>query len=584
MIGAFLYLTSRSLRNQVLQKVRRSRSPRYLLAIAIGVAYFYFIFWRNPRHAGAGQFPLLTTGGELVIVGGLLLGAVAMWVMGGDSTALAFSQAEASFLFPAPVSRGQLVAYKLWRGQLPLLFNALIWVLLLNAGKPTLPAWARFAGLWLLFAIIYLHRLGASLVRTAWGQHGLAGVRRNLPSLGVFAVIIAGAGVSLWRVVGPLRAATGLDARVQLLSGALASAPARYVLWPFTAIIGPIFATSLGEWVRALPAALLVLAVHAWWVMHTDTAFEEAALAATAARAQRLQAMRGRRAALLGTPQHASAPGPKARSRPRSAGAARMFRLSATGHPAGAIVWKNLACLKRTAPLTQFLTLGVLSVVGGVVVGGQAAGPWGMAVGVFLAFAGILVFTGPMALRGDLRQDLQHLAGLKTLPFSGPTLVAAEILSVAIPLAILQLVSLGLAVVIAQAGHLDWGPNGLRLAIIVGGIPALVAFTGANVAIQNGTAILFPGWSRLGTAVPGGVEMMGQMVLITGLYLLLLVAMLVLPAAAGFAAIATLRLSGAAAVAVGLLAGSAMLAFELQGVLQLLGRAFEKLEPSSVSG
>ncbi|MGH7669193.1 MAG: putative ABC exporter domain-containing protein, partial [Gemmatimonadaceae bacterium] len=305
--GAFVYLTWTSIRNRMVHRIRQSKNPRYALALIIGVVYFYLIFWRNPRHAGRDQvFPLLTDGGQLIALAGLVFGAISMWLFGGDSTALAFTQAEASFLFPAPVSRRQLVAYKLIRGQLPLLFNTLIWLLLLDAGRSTLPAWARGVGLWLLFCTIYLHRLGSSLVRTAWAEHGLHGLRRNALSLAVFAVVVIGVAVTLVGSAEPLRQAAGLDARVRILTGAIAQAPARYVLWPFTALLAPVFATTMGAWLAALPGLLVVLLVHVWWVMRTDTAFEEAALAATAARARKLDALRGRRTAGAGDDRRAS--------------------------------------------------------------------------------------------------------------------------------------------------------------------------------------------------------------------------------------------------------------------------------------
>ncbi len=213
MTGAFFYLTWRSLRNRAARQLRRSRNPRYALALAIGAAYFYYIFWRNPRQVHGEILPLLNDAGHLVAVAGLLAGAVGMWLFGGDSTALAFTQAEASILFPAPVSRRQLVLYKIVRGQLPLLFNTLIWVLLLDAGRSDLPAWARFAGVWLLFATIFLHRLGASLVRTAWAEHGAAGARRNALSIAAFAAITGAVAVSLFRHGAALQAATAWSTR-----------------------------------------------------------------------------------------------------------------------------------------------------------------------------------------------------------------------------------------------------------------------------------------------------------------------------------------------------------------------------------
>ena len=565
------------MRNRTLHRIRQSKNPRYALAILIGAAYFYLIFWRNPRHAGHDQaFPLLTNAGELLALAGLLFGAVSMWIFGGDSTALAFTQAEASFLFPAPVSRRQLVAYKLSRGQLPLLFNTLIWLLLLNAGPQPLPAWARGVGLWMLFSTIYLHRIGSSLVRTAWAEHGLQGLRRNALSLTVFAVIVIGVGITVARSADAMRQAADLDARVAVLSAAIGQAPARYVLWPFTALLAPVFATTTAAWLAALPGMLLVVAVHVWWVLHTDTAFEEAALAATAERARRLEALRGRRLGAAGRPT--------VRATRRKRGArGRGIPLAPTGYPAVAIVWKNIACLRRTTQQRQLVTPLMIAVVAGFV-SGSDLGVYRGATVALLVFAGSMVFLGPMMLRGDLRQDLQHLAELKTLPFRGATIVFAEVLSVSIPLALIQASALAAAALAARAGGVNWGPPAMRVAIAVGALPALLAFNACSVTIQNGAPILFPGWARLGTVVPGGVEMMGQMILLMGFYVILLTLLLLLPVAVGVVAIVTLNLTGPVAVAATMVAGSLALALELQGVMQLLGRAFDRLEPSSVSG
>ncbi|HEU4990835.1 MAG TPA: putative ABC exporter domain-containing protein [Gemmatimonadaceae bacterium] len=576
--GALRYLTWTSVRNRIAQRLRQTRNPRYALALAIGVAYFYFVFWRNPRHSGRGEvFPLLTAGGHLFALCALFLGAVSMWAFGGDSAALAFTPAEASFLFPAPVSRRELVGYKLLRGQLPLLFNTLIWLLILDSGRSTLPVWARGIGLWLLFSTIFLHRVGASLVRTAWAEHGAAGARRNAVSLALFVVVVAGVGATLVRAVPLLRAAADLDARVAVLGVALSQAPARWVLWPFSALLAPVFAISVSEWLAALPGVAAVLAAHVWWVMRTDTAFEEAALAASAARARKLEALRGRAAPRAGGVPNAAA------RRPARAGGRFGLRLRATGRPAVAIVWKNLACLRRTAQQRQLITPTLMAVIVGVTTAPKVGALGGVAAGL-LAFAGSTLVFGPMALRGDLRQDLQHIAELKTLPFTGTTIVAAEVLSMAIPLAAVQAAALLGAAVAAQAGGMAWAPAAVRAAIAIGALPALLAVNACTVTIQNGAPILFPGWARLGAVVPGGVEMMGQMILVTVFHLLLLVLLLVLPVAMGAVVAGTLGITGGVGLAAGIMAGSAGMALELQGVMQLLGRAFDRLEPSSVSG
>ncbi|HEY5218687.1 MAG TPA: putative ABC exporter domain-containing protein [Gemmatimonadaceae bacterium] len=581
MTGAFLYLTLRSFRNRIESQVRRAKQPRYALALIIGIGYFYFLFWRNPRHSKAGVFPLLGTGGHLVVIAGLLLGAVSMWIFGGSSTALAFTQAEASFMFPAPISRRQLVGYKLVRGQVPLLFNALIWVLLLNGARSGLPIWARFVGLWVLFAVIFLHRLGSTLVRTAWGDSGVQGLKRNWLSLVIFAVIVGGVGGSAMRNLPLFRAADNLDTWITALSAVLTAAPARYVLWPFTAVLAPAYAETLSQWLPALGPALLVLLIHVWWVMHTDSAFEEAALAATTARAKRIEALRNRRSfssgrAAAGAARRPSLPSPKSIGRVAFAFVPRKY-------PAAGIVWKNLVCLRRTMQFRQMIAPLLVSVIGGASVGSARGGiAAGVAAGAAI-FALMMLLMGPLMLRGDLRQDLQHLAELKMLPFSGATIVAAEVLSVSIPLAVFEALTFLGAVALAEVSHVHWAPPAMRVALVVGVVPVLFAFSTASVTIQNGVPILFPSWARLGTVVAGGVEMMGQLILVMGFYLVMLALLLLVPAAMAAVAIMWLQLTGPLATLGIMVAGSLALALELQGVMQLLGRAFERIEPSAVS-
>jgi len=47
MIGALVYLQLTSLRNALSQRLRRLRQPRYLVGAIVGLAYFYFFFFRH---------------------------------------------------------------------------------------------------------------------------------------------------------------------------------------------------------------------------------------------------------------------------------------------------------------------------------------------------------------------------------------------------------------------------------------------------------------------------------------------------------------------------------------------------------
>jgi hypothetical protein len=84
----------------------------------------------------------------------------------------AFSPAEVTFLFSGPVTRRELVQYKLLRNQILILFNSLLWTLILARERFGASPWLRAVSIWVLLTTISFHRLGASFVRTSLLEHG----------------------------------------------------------------------------------------------------------------------------------------------------------------------------------------------------------------------------------------------------------------------------------------------------------------------------------------------------------------------------------------------------------------------------
>jgi hypothetical protein len=169
--------------------------------------------------------------------------------------------------------------------------------------------------------------------------------------------------------------------------------------------------------------AVAMLAGHAWWVLRTDAAFEEAALEASIERARRVEAMRARRS--LG----AVAP-------PRIA--TSTIRLASAGHPGFAIVWKNMLCLRRTVQLHVFIGPLVMSIALGTAFSTGAGWPMHVAL-TALNFAGLMLVLGGRLIRNDLRQDMQHLPLIKSLPMKPGDIVLAEVASSALPMAAVQM-------------------------------------------------------------------------------------------------------------------------------------------------
>jgi Putative ABC exporter len=565
---AFAYLVWRSGRNRIVSSVRRARSPRYAAALIVGVLYLWGFLFR-PTTSGAVTSVFLGQPTEMVLTLLLVVTLAGSWVFGSDTTALAFTQAELSFLFPAPLSRRALIRYKLFRAQIVVLINAMIWVFVLRRGGGPLPSVLRAISLWVLFSSLNLHRLGAALVRSSWREHGAAGARRHRWSIAAFALICAAVVANLVMHWSALTTASGVGAFFSTLANALTTAPGWWALFPFHAVIAPIFATTIPEWAREMAPAVVVLAIHAAWVLRTDAAFEDAAIDASAERARRLEAMRTRRTlAATVAPRAAKATAP----------------LATAGPPGLAILWKNILCLRRTAQLRLLIGPVLMSIAFGAAFSTDGAEPAAIVTRSAAIFAVLLVVFGGRLIRNDLRQDMQHLPLLKTLPIAPGDLMLAEVASAALPMAALQMA----LVLIAYVAALLWADvpltAGTRLGILVASPVAIVALNGALLTIQNGIAVLFPSWIRLGPAVTTGVEALGQNVLATIANLFSLAVALIIPMVVAFAALSGLSAidePGVAPLALAIVVAAAILGAETYAALRLLGRAFAKAEPGN---
>lgn len=564
-MNAFVYLISRSARNRLRGLARGTRSPRYLAALAVGLFYIWAFLVRPVNRGGTAPF-LLGQPTEMIVTVLAVLTLMGSWIFGSDSTALAFTPAELSLLFPAPISRRALMGYKLFRAQIAVLINSLIWVFLLRRGGSSLPGVLRATAVWTLFSTLNLHRLGAALVRTSWREHAGAGLRRHWVSTAAFIFVGVAVLAGVAQHWHELVSAFGAGAFFTALGQALANPPASWGLFPFHLVVAPTFAHTVGEWGRDIVPALLVLGFHAWWVLRTDTAFEDAAIEASAERAKRVAAMKSRRG-----------DGTVVAQRPVTS----TIALASVGHPAIGIFWKNMLCLRRTAQLRLLIGPTTMAVIIGGAMAGDEGGALGVVATAALVFAGMLIVFGGRLIRNDLRQDMAHLPLLKTLPIAPGDLMVAEVASGALPMAALQIIML--LVAYAASFGADWIPlqPETRLALLLAAPFAVLALNGALLTIQNGTAVLFPSWIRLGPAVNTGVEALGQNLLASVANLVSLAFALIVPA---IIALGTVRLLGtprAATLALLIIVASTVLAAETYFALRLLGRAFARAEPLS---
>ncbi|MEP7086198.1 MAG: putative ABC exporter domain-containing protein [Gemmatimonadota bacterium] len=572
MNDALRYLLWHSARNRLRGQVARLKRPRYLLAVLAGGLYFGTLLFNSQMPSpisGSTSSPF----GQLIYTTILFVTIASGWVLGSDRPALVFSEAEVQLLFPAPLSRAALVRYKVAQAQIIVLFSVLIWVIILRRGGMMLPFWMRAISLWVILSTMYLHRVGASLVRTSAVSHGSRGMRNNLIPIAVVLTAVAIVGWTIVRAIPSVRAAMLVGEGGAALARLAQTQPLAAILFPFRLLVAPLFADNAKHWLYAILPAFALMALHYPWVTHTDAAFEEAVADAAAKRARITAASRNPRRRQLAAAE--------------SAPSKSWFPLAPVGHPAVAIVWKNVLAYTRALRLTTLAILIVGIAAIGFAVYSQV-GDWSELASIGEALCAIpivmLVILGPGFVRSDLRQDLLQLDQLRSYPLRGSTIVAAEIASTTVILTGIQYLLLAIA---ASLASFDSHPPVPIVPAVLIAIVALPTLNAIALTVANGAALLFPGWVRLGDGRAAGIEAMGQNVLAVFVSLITTLLAMLLPLivsallASGLSALVSRPLDIWAFVVTAPV-GALLALAELWLVIKWLGRVFARTDLAQI--
>jgi hypothetical protein len=571
MVGAFFYLTVCSFKNRLRRRLQRLREPRYVIGLIVGLLYFYFAFFRRgarPRGA-AGASAFAAVSGPLQLFGSLFLMVIAAgaWVIPGTGQALTYSRAEVQFLFPAPVTRRQLVHFKLWQSQVAILLSSVVTTLVLRPGSLA-GGWTLMAGVWVVLMTLRLHLMGVALRRSSLAAHGTSGLARQwLPiavvvgAIGVLAAAVAEA----WPTLSALTGGEAVLAELQRRAGE--GAPA-VVFWPFRALLRLPLSASPAEFRSALPAALGLLVLNYAWVLRSDARFEEA----SAEHAEKRAAART---------------APRA---PVRGASATPFTLAADGPAETAILWKNLILVGRYVSLRTALRLLPLIVVFGLIARDAGAGGVVAAIGAMcLPFAAFAVLLGPQMMRNDLRQDLARLPLLKAWPVRGAALIRGEVLA---PTVVVTAVAWLLLLVAALlGGELKPGSGEAaalqahRASYLAAAFVLAPAIILSQVVLQNGLAVLFPAWVAVGASRARGIDAMGQrLFMLAGIFLTLVVSLVPGVIAAGALAFVAYQLTGVFLIVLPALVVALVVAGECWLAIEGLGRVLDRTDPSAVEG
>lgn len=579
MIQALLYLQVAQFRNRCLAQGRRLRQPRYLIGAVLGVGYFYFFLFRGfvirgpgPGAAGtpapglgAEWMPLVELAGAILV----LVFALANWLLPTKRTALDFSEAEAAFLFPAPISRTALLNYRLLRAQLPLLFTALIMMLITGRMTSAGHIWTQGISWWLAIIALEWHRIGASFTLTRLMDRGLTTSRRRLRILAMVALVLI-AGYFWAQATFELPSPKDLENEKALAAYASRlgnHGPWFWLLGPFRLLVRPMLAPSVSAFFLAVMPVLGILALLHVWILRSQVAFEEASLSRAEERARLLAATRSGN-------WHLARPARRGRE---------PFPLSIPGPRLLAFLWKNLIAAAGPFSPRLWLAIGGLLFMAAIVARGFFPDSAGLQVlGTLpVAILPVLFLVGPQVLGVDLRQDLALAENLKTYPLPGWQIVLGELLAPAVILTAVDgfLVALAVLAFPTPKAHPDWLWTH-RLAL---GLCVFLAAPGLNwiaLLLHNAAALLLPAWSPVGHDGSRGFEATGRNILfmigqLLGLSLALLPAGLV--ATAVFFGL-HLALPWMVAAPMAVLCALGILLAEVYAGARMLGDYFERMD------
>lgn len=555
MSGALRFLVVRSARHRAAAQLRRLAEPRYLVAAGLGLAYLASLFARPPR----AQLTSASVSDIALIAGsaGLAAWTAWVWTLGRGSRLVGFSPPELTFLAAGPIGTTRLLLYKLARGQLAIVVNAVLWTLLLGWSGAGLAAWRELPAVWMLLTTVQLHHLGATLARR---EDPAAGERRWRVEWTALVAIAALLTLAVTRMWPPLRAgwSAGIDELLPAARIALEQPLVATLLAPFRIAVAPLAAPSVADWLAALPGAALLLALHVAWILAVRERFRRTA---------------------------AESPGQGAGASRRLAWSAPLAGLSPTGTAALAVTWKNVTAVARRRR-AAVLTAGAAGVALTAVLSGRLLGPIvpQSIVAVAAVWAGAFALLGPQWVRNDLRTDLRHLDWVRSWPLPGAAIVAAEVLASTLVLTALQfglLAIAGVAAVASGALAVDAG----TAAAIAAGIVALPLVNGMHLLVHNALAVLYPGWVALGPEPRAGIEGLGQqaIVLIAGLGgLMLLLLPWTIAASLAWTAADAFGITGRVTQAAAALITAPVALATSAALVRWLGERIERLEPGDL--
>jgi len=399
---------------------------------------------------------------------------------------LYFRPAEVGMLFPAPLSRRELLAYHvISRAQVQVLSGLWISVFLMRYA----PTWyGCIVGATLTLLLVQLVAETLALATAAAGKRVARPLRWGL-LLSVFVALLAGAATAVTEIRldgGPLAAAYAFAAHPLVQLATL----------PFVPFANTFAATTFVELLVWGSASAVLLGGLVGVIARLDVAYEEAALDVSREVQRKLVRIRSGGGAL-------AAMGP-------SQAKFSVPRLPAFGG-AGPVAWRQ--CVEivrnlRAVAMSLLLLLIWPAIAGGAVLlaetdGGKEVQKLGAAaIPVVWMFSVVWM----QNLSFDFRRDLDRIAHLRSLPLSSIAVATGQVAPSAFLLAAMQFVVIALIVVTTGL---------LPLVLVPTLFPLLLLLAWTVVALDNMLFLFFP--HRIDPDDPANVGFMGKLMLVMSL-------------------------------------------------------------------
>lgn len=469
---------------------RFTGTKRFLLVAGILALFAVLVGPQIMLAAHASAEDTIATTVSIRIWGPAVLMLLAVFGM-SSGTGLLFQPSEIDLLFPAPLSRRELLCYHVV-GKLSVVLLSSLWMALFTL------RWAScwyggFVGLFFGLAFLQLTSQFASLLLASFSVRINKGLRR-IVTIGFVGLCVVATVIAMQQRTAESSFADGLAEIVNSDASRLATAPARV----FIEIFASETVLEFGKWSAA---GLAILVLLFGLILVFDVAYSDGALRLSRKVQERLRRMRSGGGPLL-------------------APVSSSVRFSLPAFPwlggAGPMAWRQgIEALRslRGILFTALFTVG-LPVVFVTASRSEADGSGAMGFGVIIMMT--VVMTQNLAL--DFRRDVDRMVFLKSLPLPPAYVALGQILPGILILTLLQSIAIA-ALVLALGIEMPWPTSMLLL---------LLPFNWLSMALDNLLFLWFP--YRFAPKEAGNVQFMFRPMMV------LMVKMFALMAGIGVAA------------------------------------------------